>query len=145
MEVLVPEPTSNQHTGNAIHIKAMPLTTRLVSGTRKGFLDVMEKLRIAFDIDGTLRCNCTPTCNDSNQSMISLAHILGKWFKNVELHAWSGGGARYAWTFVRTHGLGNIITENRCHSKMNAPKMDIAIDDQHEFSLADKNLIVRMK
>lgn len=77
--------------------------------------------------------------------MIALANILHKWFKNIELHAWSGGGADYAWQFVRTHGLGQIITESHCHSKIGAPKMDLAIDDQHEFSLADINLIVRMK
>lgn len=105
----------------------------------------MQKLRIAFDIDGTLRCNCTDTCNDSNQPMISLVHILGKYFKNVELHAWSGGGKDYTWNFVRTHGLGKLIPESKCHSKLDAPKMDVAIDDQQEFALALVNLIVRLK
>ena len=27
----------------------------------------MKKIRIAFDVDGTLRCNCTETCRDPNQ------------------------------------------------------------------------------
>lgn len=108
----------------------------------------MQKIRIAFDIDGTLRCNCTDTCNDSNPGAIALANLLHKYFKNVELHAWSGGGADYAWNFIRTHGLSKAITRDRCHSKLeytSIPKMDVAIDDQHEFALAHINLIVRMK
>ena len=105
----------------------------------------MQKVKIVFDIDATLRCNCTDTCNDSNQPMISLVHILGKYFKNVQLYAWSGGGKNYTWNFVRTHGLGKVIPEEHCFSKLDAPKMDIAIDDQHEFSLAEVNLIVRLK
>lgn len=115
----------------------------------------MKKVRVAFDIDGTLRCNCTPTCQDANQPMIALANILSKWFKNIELHAWSGGGADYTWQFVRTHGLGKIIPESRCHSKVlvgtnpyrfeNDFHPDIAIDDIQDFNLGDINLIVRMK
>lgn len=105
----------------------------------------MNKIRIAFDIDGTLRCNCTDICRDANQPMIALVNILGKWFKNIELHAWSGGGKDYAWDFVRSHGLGKIITEARCHSKLSAPPMDIAIDDQQAFNLGVHNLIVRLK
>ena len=107
----------------------------------------MKKLKIAFDIDGTLRCNCTETCQDANAPMIALANILGKWFKNVELHAWSGGGKDYTWQFVRSHGLAHIIAESHCWSKADyaTPHMDIAIDDQQEFNLGDSNLIVRMK
>lgn len=107
----------------------------------------MKKTKVAFDIDGTLRCNCTDTCQDANAPMKTLAIMLDKWFKNIELHAWSGGGADYAWRFVRSHGLGKIFTEARCHSKADyaTPHMDIAIDDIQDFSLADKNLIVRLK
>lgn len=107
----------------------------------------MQKLKIVFDIDGTLRCNCTPTCEDSNPPIVSLVNILKKYFKNIEVYAWSGGGKAYAWNFVRTHGLGNIIKESHCYGKLdpNRPQFDIAIDDQQEFALAEKNLIVRLK
>lgn len=107
----------------------------------------MKTIKIAFDIDGTLRCNCTDTCNDANASYVALANILGNKFKNIELHAWSGGGKDYTWNFVRTHNLGKVIPENRCWSKAayETPKMDIAVDDQHEFKLGGINLIVRAK
>lgn len=87
--------------------------------------------------------------------MVSLVHILAKYFKNVEVHAWSGGGKDYTWQFIRTHGMGKLITENRCHSKMlvstnpykfqNDFHPDIAIDDIQSFELGDKNLIVKLK
>jgi hypothetical protein len=104
----------------------------------------MKKIRVAFDVDGTLRCNCTETCNDANQRIVSLAYLFSH-FKNIELHCWSGGGADYAWAFVRSHNLAPIIKQSHCYSKLSAPHMDIAIDDQQEFSLADINLIVREK
>jgi len=115
----------------------------------------MKKITVAFDIDGTLRCNCTETCQDANQPIIALANIYGKWFKNIELHAWSGGGKDYAYQFVRTHGLEKLIPESRCHSKVlvstnpwkfdNDFHPDIAIDDIQDFELGGLNLIVRMK
>lgn len=115
----------------------------------------MKKTTIAFDIDGTLRCNCTPECQDANPPMIALANLLGKWFKNVELHAWSGGGSQYTWQFVRSHGLAKLIPESRCHSKVlvgtnpytfeNDFHPDIAIDDIQDFSLGKFNLIAKLK
>lgn len=104
----------------------------------------MKRIEIAFDIDGTLRCNHTRDCQDPNQRIVSLARIFGS-FKNARLHAWSGGGKEYTWQFIRTHGLAKLIPQNRCHSKLAAPKMDIAIDDQHGFELAGVNLIVQEK
>ena len=106
----------------------------------------MKKTTIAFDIDGTLRSNLTETTPDVNQPMVSLAYILGKYFKNIELHAWSGGGAEYAWQFVRHHGMAKVFPQNRCHSKLQDDfRPDIAIDDMHEFNLGGENLIVRVK
>ena len=102
----------------------------------------MEKLRIAFDVDGTLRCNCTETCNDPNRDIVELFRIFNK-FKNTELYVWSGGGADYALRFAREFGLG--AKESNCLSKFNAPKMDICIDDIQETNLATMNLIVREK
>jgi len=105
----------------------------------------MKQVTVGFDIDGTLRCNCTPTCQDTNQPVVSLLLILHKYFKNVRLIAWSGGGADYAWGFIQHHGLAKYISQARCFSKLNAPPVDIAIDDQQEFSLGKINLIVFLK
>jgi hypothetical protein len=107
----------------------------------------MEKLTIAFDIDGTLRCNCTPTCHDVNPSVVALAQLMSK-MKNTTLIARSGGGAGYAHRFVNQHEELRALFGDRCHSKFydgaeNMP--DIAIDDQHDFSLGKVNLIVRAK
>lgn len=102
----------------------------------------MKQIRIAFDVDGTLRCNCTETCDDPNVRIVQLFRILGT-FKNIELYVWSGGGAQYALQFARLFSLG--VNESHCISKFNAPKMDIAIDDIQETNLATFNLIVREK
>ena len=102
----------------------------------------MRTIRIAFDVDGTLRCNCTDSCEDPNQRIYDLFLILDH-FKNTELYVWSGGGADYAWQFTQKFGL--PIKQNRCISKIGAPHMDIAIDDIQDTAIADINLIVREK
>lgn len=104
----------------------------------------MKTIVIAFDIDGTLRCNCKATCEDVNARVVELAHLLNR-MKNTELIAWSGGGKDYAWDWIDMMGLNDVFKKSRCYSKLDAPKVDIAIDDQHEFSLGKINLIVREK
>lgn len=102
----------------------------------------MKKVKVVFDVDGTLRCNCTDTCRDPNIRIVQLWRIL-QTFKNVELYVWSGGGADYAWEHARQYQLD--AKESHCLSKIGAPHMDIAIDDQQEFNLATLNLIVHEK
>lgn len=104
----------------------------------------MKKVTIAFDIDGTLRCNCTETCQDVNTGTWLLALHLSS-CKNVKLIAWSGGGAQYAQNFINERDSLKDLFGTRCFSKLNAPHVDIAFDDQHEFSLGDINLIVKEK
>lgn len=110
--------------------------------------DTMKKVVIAFDIDGTLRCNCTSTCQDPNLQIVRLARILAT-FKNVKVIAWSGGGKEYAETIVRRLKLDDVISPARCHSKLNYymrhGKPDIAIDDIQATDLGKVNLIVREK
>lgn len=128
----------------------------------------MKKITVAFDIDGTLRCSggnpahrsgvqdkCDETCQEPNLPMVAMARIFEKWFKNIEVHAWSGGGKDYTMRYVRSCGLGKVIPESRCHSKMlvstnpwtfeNDFHPDIAVDDIQDFELGGLNLIVRMK
>lgn len=102
----------------------------------------MEQVTIAFDVDGTLRCNCTDTCDDGNQRIYDLFVILNH-MKNTKLFVWSGGGADYAWRFAQKFGL--PIKQSRCIGKIGAPHMDIAIDDIQDTAIADINLIVREK
>jgi hypothetical protein len=102
----------------------------------------MQRVRIAFDVDGTLRCNCTDTCDDANQRIYELFMILAR-FKNTDLFVWSGGGAEYAARWARKFEL--PISAAKCISKIGAPQMDIAIDDIQDTAMGTLNLIVREK
>jgi hypothetical protein len=102
----------------------------------------MRTINIAFDVDGTLRCNCTDECVDANERIVQLFNILAS-FKNVRLWVWSGGGAQYAKGWARELDL--PVPEVRCISKIGAPPMDIAIDDIQDTAIGGINLIVKEK
>lgn len=102
----------------------------------------MQKIKIVFDVDGTLRCNCTDTCPDVNRRIVDLFYILAT-FKNTELYVWSGGGADYARAFANRMKL--PVKDSHCISKIGAPQMDIAIDDIQDTAMGKINLIVREK
>lgn len=104
----------------------------------------MKKVVIAFDIDGTLRCNCTATCGDKNPDVVQLALLLNK-MKNTHLIAWSGGGKNYAQAFINRHSDLQKIFGTRCYGKTDGVVPDIAVDDIQDFELGDINLIVREK
>jgi hypothetical protein len=59
----------------------------------------MNPVKIAFDVDGTLRCNCTDTCADPNERQVSRFKAFAT-DKNTEMYVWSGGGAEYARRFA---------------------------------------------
>lgn len=102
----------------------------------------MTTIKIAFDVDGTLRCNCTPECTEPNLRVVRLFNLLGQ-LKNAEMYVWSGGGADYALRFAKLYDL--RVADKCCLSKLDAPHMDLAFDDQHDFDLGGINLIVREK
>lgn len=108
----------------------------------------MKNTIIAFDIDGTLISNANGLGKEKlNIDTYNLMVLLSK-FKNTKIIVWSGGGKDYAEQIVTKYGLGEYV--ERCYAKQGYDetidgKVDIAIDDQHEFSLGDKNLIVRAK
>lgn len=103
----------------------------------------MRKIVIAVDIDGTLRCNCSETCRDTNDDVVELCHLLKK-MKNTKLVAWSGGGSSYAQSFVDSDQRLQAIFGQKCYGKIGAPfKPDIAIDDIQDTALGVINLIVR--
>lgn len=106
----------------------------------------MKKIIVAFDIDGTLRCNCTPDCQFYNSRIIEIANWLKRNTKNVEVWAWSGGGKAYVDAFIRTSPLMTTTFGGRTAGKLDGTiTPDIAIDDQHEFELGGVNIIIRAK
>ncbi len=108
----------------------------------------MKNNIIAFDIDGTLISNENGLgCEKLNLQVYSLMVLLYN-LKNTRIIVWSGGGKEYAEQIVKKYGLNKYVEQ--CYGKHEYDetidgKVDIAFDDQHEFNLADKNLIVRMK
>lgn len=109
----------------------------------------MNELRIFFDVDGTiygspLACKSEPS---ANIKIVQLMELLHDNIKNVKIFVWSGGGKEYAESIVNKFGLNKWV--DGCFAKQDYNeeiwgKVDIAFDDQHEFSMADKNLIVRI-
>lgn len=119
--------------------------------------DKMRRINIAFDVDGTLRCNggktyhaggiadkCDEHCQEPNENIVALFNLLSR-FKNVDLWVWSGGGAKYARRFAELYNL--PVNSARCISKLDHTQysMDIAIDDIQDTALGAINLIVREK
>jgi hypothetical protein len=108
--------------------------------------DVMKRIVIAFDVDGTLRCNHTDTCEDPNKRIVEMAKTLAT-FKNVKVIVWSGGGKEYSQRFMDKYGFGPKV---KAASKLDAStwifgRPQIAIDDIQDTAIADLNLIVREK
>lgn len=109
----------------------------------------MVEIPVFFDVDGTLRCSCTPNCAEPNERIVSLVRILGN-FKNVKLYVWSGGGADYANRFVQLFKLESYVPKHRVFSKMDPAARILAlrgivIDDIQDTALGAMNLIVREK
>lgn len=111
----------------------------------------MQKIIIAFDIDGTLRDNTDeyPVGDmkkhiNWNKRICELAVTLSK-FKNITCIIWSGGGKDYAERVM--HEFNNYFgrTFKLAHSKLEPIHPDIAIDDIQACELGKLNLIVREK
>ena len=116
----------------------------------------MKTIKIAFDIDGTIRDNTADQLKApvANEEIRSLLIILSK-FKNVEIIVWSGGGELYARQVCASLGLDKYV--DKYASKETSPedgwgvhghstiKPDIAIDDIHHCELGAINLIVKQK
>lgn len=101
---------------------------------------IMRKIKIAVDIDGTLK-----NLNGSlNIDLVKLLEILSSMFKNIELYIWSGGGYSYAKDFMRENKLEHLF-QDRCFSKMDRKNIcpDICIDDIEDVCLADINMIIK--
>lgn len=120
----------------------------------------MNKVHIAYDIDGTLRKNTEERHRtevegneDVLQSLVFNAHA-----KNSVIHLWSNRGAEYCREMRKVFGLEKYVKESDCHKKLwkamqvklmaeNQPyfKPDVAYDDQQRFDGGHVNIIVREK
>lgn len=112
--------------------------------------DRMKKITVAFDVDGTLRCNCTRTCRGINTNIYCLLVILSG-FKNVKIVVWSGGGADYARSFWNSTNSQNYLEgfkiktptfESKLNYVARHGQPDIAIDDIQDTAIGKVNLIV---
>lgn len=120
----------------------------------------MKKVTIAFDIDGTLRCNNEErhrTEVEFNGNIMYMLIELAK-MKNTEIHLWSNRGAEYCQEMREVFQLQKWVKLSHCHKKLwlkqqvqlmanNEPffKPDIAYDDQQRFDGGHINIIVRQK
>lgn len=115
----------------------------------------MEKVLIAFDVDGTVRSNAEErhrTEVEANPSVLDTLKWLAK-CKNTEIHLWSNRGAGYCQEMRQALDLQKYIKESHCHQKtwkagqygVSTFIPDIAFDDQQRFDGGILNVIVREK
>lgn len=116
----------------------------------------MQKVIIAFDVDGTLIKNAgidrqhgIPSSDDVPiVYWINTLQVLST-CKNVKIVVWSGGGKEYAETWGRRLGLDQYVWQYA--SKLEYARLKtlcdqlIAFDDIQATRLGDVNLIVRNK
>lgn len=115
----------------------------------------MNKVTIAFDVDGTLLDNTKskPVANERVRSMlIGLAHS-----KNVHIVVWSGGGEPYARQAAAAIGITPYVDSYAGKGLIDGSgeqyrikfrpdiKPDICFDDIQDCDLATFNIIVREK
>lgn len=116
----------------------------------------MQKIIIAFDVDGTLISQPTPTIVPGviNNDSVPIVHqintlIVLSTYKNIRIVVWSGGGREYAATWGNRLGLDKHVWKYASkleHEQIKAQcDLLIAIDDIQSTRLGDANLIVREK
>lgn len=105
----------------------------------------MRKIKIAFDVDGTLvshdEANKTISANERIRTML----IALSSFKNVKIIVWSGSGELWARQASSAIGIDKYV--DKYASKTDHPiiQPDIAIDDIQDTAIGKVNLIVREK
>ena len=110
----------------------------------------MKKIKIAFDVDGTL----IGDKGKVNKNIRTLLVILSS-FKNVKIIVWSGSGELYARQVAQEIGIKQYVDqyasknhlgkENGKHIFNPDITPDIAIDDIQDCILGKINLIVKEK
>ena len=115
----------------------------------------MQKVIIAFDVDGTLVKHIEPVePGQFNSDSVPIVHQINTLqvlahSKNVRIVVWSGGGKDYAAMWGRRLGLDQYVWKYASkleHEQLKAQcDFLIAIDDIQSTRLGDVNLIVREK
>lgn len=116
----------------------------------------MQKIIIAFDVDGTLIQNGDPDRQHGsvNEGDVPIVHQINtlqvlSHSKNVRIVVWSGGGKQYAEMWGRRLGLDQYVWKYASKLEHDQIKAQcdflIAIDDIQSTRLGDVNLIVREK
>lgn len=105
----------------------------------------MRKIKIAFDVDGTLvnhdTANKTISANERIRSLlITLAS-----FKNVKIIVWSGSGELWARQAASAIGIDKYVDRYASKTDHKSLNIDIAIDDIQDTAIGKINLIVREK
>lgn len=107
----------------------------------------MEKVTIAFDVDGTLRNNTVENRVEANEDIRELIRILTR-FKNVRILVWSGSGELYARQAAKEMHIEHWVDSYASKTDHKAIKLVgkvIAVDDIQDTAIGDINLIVREK
>lgn len=106
----------------------------------------MKEIICAFDVDGTIISNTNGLGKEKLNIDVYNLMVLFSRMKNVKIIVWSGAGKLYAEQIVLKYGLVDYVSN--CYGKHEYDesiygKVDIAFDDMADFSLADKNIIVK--
>lgn len=105
----------------------------------------MQTIRIAFDVDGTLRKNDDEYDSPlANEDIRTLLRILRK-FKNTYIIVWSGSGELYARQVAKELHIDHWVHHYASKTDHEALNIDIAIDDIQDTAIGGINLIVREK
>jgi len=105
--------------------------------------DVMKKVIVAFDVDGTLRNNQGEAIS-ANERIRTLLIILSS-FKNIKIVVWSGSGELYARQVARAIHVEPYVDCYASKTEWKTLKPDIAIDDIQDTAIGKINLIVKEK
>lgn len=116
----------------------------------------MQKVIIAFDVDGTLIKNIAADREHGipHNEDVPLHHQINTLlvlssYKNIRIVVWSGGGKQYAETWGRRLGLDQYVWHyaSKLEHEYLKSQCDflIAIDDIQATALGQVNLIVREK
>jgi hypothetical protein len=105
----------------------------------------MQKVTIAFDVDGTLRRNDDDYDSpQANEDIRTLLRILKK-FKNTKIIVWSGSGELYARQVANELHVKQWVDKYASKTDHEVINADIAIDDIQDTAIGKINLIVREK
>lgn len=97
---------------------------------------------VAFDIDGTLRCDCRADCLDVRPEVVALLKAF-KVVRNLRVIAWSSRGEDYCKGKIVSLGLTELIPLTSCFDKASNQRATISVDDDVMFNKCLVALVVK--